>query len=63
MGEAVTVKWFVAGGIDQLPGKAEANPGRTLFITKLRNNGEFFYTGSTFFFFLAEKITSLKGIC
>lgn len=55
MGEAVTVKWFVAGGIDQLPGKAEANPGRTLFITKLRNNGEFFYTGSTFFFFFSQK--------
>lgn len=51
MGEAVTVKWFVAGGIDQLPGKAEANPGRTLFIT----NRELFYTRSTFFFFSSQK--------
>lgn len=63
VGKAVTVKCFRAGGVGQLPGKAEANPGRTLCISKLRNNRELFYTGSTIFFFLPEKITSLKGIC
>lgn len=27
----VTMKWFIAGGMNQLPGKAEANPGRAVF--------------------------------
>lgn len=50
MGKAVTVKWLRAGGVGQLPGKAEANPGRTLYISKFRSNRELFYTGSTFVF-------------
>lgn len=51
MGKAVTVKWLIASVVNQLPGKAEANPGRTLFIPKLRNNRELFLHWEHFFFF------------
>lgn len=51
MGKAVTVKWLIASVVNQLPGKAEANPGRTLFIPKLRNNRELFFTLGALFFF------------
>lgn len=47
--EAVTLKWSIAGRVDGLPGKAEASPGRTLFIPRFRNNRELFYTGGLFF--------------
>lgn len=55
MGKAVTVKWLIASVVNQLPGKAEANPGRTLFIPKLRNNRELFLHWEHFFFLRKDK--------